>query len=160
MENIIGIVFNELKKLRGNEKPIVYMITPTGCHECISHMPYTDGYHMVSRQSTRWRMPRYTWTLINGDIPAGQVVRHKCDNCKCINPDHLCLGTQGDNVRDMIERGRNVKGEASSNSVLTEAQVRFIRTSELSVSELAEKFGVTKTTIRDVRKRRTWKHVA
>lgn len=54
-------------------------------------------------------MSRYMWTLIHEEIPAGQVVRHKCDNPFCINTDHLELGTQKENIRDMIERGRGIK---------------------------------------------------
>lgn len=52
----------------------------------------------------------YEWTF--GEIPAGQVVRHTCDNPRCINPAHLVAGTQLDNVRDMVSRGRAQFGAA------------------------------------------------
>jgi hypothetical protein len=49
---------------------------------------------------------RYAWEWVNGPVPSGLVVRHKCDNPKCCNPDHLDVGTYRDNVSDMVERGR------------------------------------------------------
>ena len=62
------------------------------------------------------------------DSIADLVVRHKCDNPQCINPEHLEIGTQADNIRDMNERGRqvNAHGVDSPHSVLNEDQVKYI----------------------------------
>ncbi len=94
-----------------------------------------------------------------GHLP--EVVRHKCDNPSCYNPDHLEPGTQADNVRDMMERDREVRGERARNSILTEAQVREILEAVRAKSEtqvsLARRFGVSKQAINHVVKGRSWK---
>lgn len=74
---------------------------------------------------------RYSWQHYNRQkIPNGMIVRHKCDNKMCVNPEHLLLGTQKDNVRDMDERGRRVvaflSGEENPLSKYTAAQVREV----------------------------------
>jgi hypothetical protein len=106
---------------------------------------------------------RVAYNLQVGDIPEGQVVRHKCDNPSCVNPDHLELGTQKDNVRDMMERGRGnwraPNGEDRHNAILTEDQVRYIRTSDERGKDLAERYGVKQVTISAIRHGRIWKHI-
>ncbi|KKM23639.1 hypothetical protein LCGC14_1613240 [marine sediment metagenome] len=78
---------------------------------------------------------RYTWIIRNGDIPEEKVICHTCDNGLCININHLFLGTQKDNVHDMIKKGRgrsffketNQKGEKNANAKLTKFRVWEIR---------------------------------
>lgn len=68
---------------------------------------YTDGrYGLISIKGKEEKAHRASYSHFKGPIPEGMVVRHRCDNTKCINPDHLVLGTQFDNMRDMVERGR------------------------------------------------------
>lgn len=62
------------------------------------------GY--FSFQGQRWLAYRLVYTMIKGDIPDGHVVRHKCDNSLCCNPEHLELGTQSDNEHDKYRRDR------------------------------------------------------
>ena len=74
------------------------------------------GYGVITasgRQGKMWFAHRYSWVLHNGPIPEnasyhGSVIRHSCDNRSCVNPEHLLLGTQKDNVADMDSRGRRV----------------------------------------------------
>jgi hypothetical protein len=72
---------------------------------------------------------RVAWELTHGPIPAGLVIRHKCDFSRCCNPSHLELGTQKDNVRDRYERGRenHSKGSRHGNSKLSEDDIVLIR---------------------------------
>lgn len=92
----------------------------------------------------------------------GQVVRHKCDNPRCINPSHLELGGQLDNIKDMVARGRTSRREARYNAKLTEEQVSWIkqvykpRDKEFSQYALAKKLGVSRTTINNVLNGYAW----
>ena len=104
---------------------------------------------------------RFSALLHFGDI-ADKVVCHKCDNPKCVNPQHLFLGTMKDNMMDMYNKGRNVhhKGSVNHNSKLNENDVKIIRkNTDLSVKQLSEKFGVHEDTIRKVIKKENWKHI-
>lgn len=100
-------------------------------------------------------------------IPDGRVVRHKCDNPLCCNPAHLELGTQKDNVRDMIARGRCkppiVLGINHGQAKVSEAQVREIRkryaAGGVSLRDLAAGYPITYKAVRKIVRRETWCHV-
>ncbi len=103
---------------------------------------------------------RESWTRAFGH-PGKLHVLHKCDNPPCVNPDHLFLGTQLDNNRDMYLKGRVPKGERAGRAKLTEAQVIEIRNgyNNLSLAKIGKLFGVTAATIDDLRRGRSWKHL-
>lgn len=84
---------------------------------------------------------------------------HTCDNRACVNPDHLYLGNQKENIRDTIIRGRQPTGENRHNAKLTESAVRDIRSSKLTVRQLAAKYGVGSSTIQHAKSLENWKHV-
>jgi HNH endonuclease len=96
-----------------------------------------------------------------GRFPRELDVLHRCDVRCCINPAHLFLGTAQDNTNDMIAKGRArpVRGEQHGNAKITDDLVRMIRVSSEPSTTLALRIGVSRTTIKDVRKRRIWKHV-
>lgn len=102
---------------------------------------------------------RVAYELANGPIPKGSVLRHTCDNRYCVNPKHLVLGTHRDNMEDMTKRGRQAKGSQISTCVLTEDDVRFIRSSDKSGVELARILGISPVTISRIKRRLTWQHV-
>lgn len=110
---------------------------------------------------------RYSWAIHFGIVQTTQRILHKCDNTVCVNPSHLTLGTQADNVYDMITKGRHVapKGEDSGNVKLTEEQVKEIRSTyrpkskRFGLRSLSDKYGVTKSTIAGIIRRKSWKHV-
>lgn len=88
----------------------------------------SGGYGMLAVSARkRERSHRLAWSLTNGDIPAGQLVRHDCDNRPCCNPSHLRLGTDADNQRDMWSRGRGALEHMLPHTKLSDQDVRDIR---------------------------------
>ncbi len=86
--------------------PLAYRIDENGCHICTSHKPHVrDRYTQVNRGGKVQYMHRYLWEQINGKIPDGMYVLHKCNNRACINPEHLYLGTHAQNMRDVAKSG-------------------------------------------------------
>lgn len=109
----------------------------------------------------RLRAHRVAYALTKGEVPAGAVVRHACDNPLCCNPHHLSVGSQRDNIGDARERQRLATGERNGRTTLTEAQVAEIRENRgrLSLSKLAAIYGISKTAAHYIRSGRSWKMV-
>lgn len=104
---------------------------------------------------------RASYETFVGKIPPGMVVCHKCDNPRCVNPDHLFVGTWKDNFDDMVRKGRRkqARGSRIASSKLTEADVRRIRQSGKTPQELADRYGVNVATVRKILSGASWKHV-
>ena len=107
---------------------------------------------------------RYVIVLEGIDIPSGLCVCHHCDNPRCVNPDHLFIGTDADNCADMIRKGRQVhpNGEDHPGAKLTSEDVRYIRSCEgvKQYRVLAKEFGVAPSTIFQAMKgRRNWSYL-
>ena len=103
------------------------------------------------------RSHRYAYESQSGEIPDGMLVCHTCDNPGCCNPAHLFLGTDQDNVKDMIKKGR--RGRARRHHRLTEQQAMQIKASEEPGFKLAAEFGVSDTTVSAIRKGHRWKEL-
>lgn len=125
------------------------------------------GYGRAVYKQKNIRAHRLSWIIENGAIPDNLNVCHKCDNPKCVNPNHLFLGTDKDNVADCIIKGRFTKeiGEDRYNAKLNEEQVREIRRRHTIRSKvnsgvaLAREFGICRTMVDAIVKRIRWKHV-
>lgn len=91
---------------------IGWNITETGCWEWQGNLaPNGYGLLTLTRQGIRNKgAHRIMYERHVGPIPEDQVIRHKCDNPPCVNPDHLETGTREDNMRDMVSRGRHRYG--------------------------------------------------
>ncbi len=106
------------------------------------------GYFRVGERARRAH--RVAWELKNGPIPAGQVVRHKCHNRRCVNPEHLTLGTHQDNMDDMVAADR-------ANSKLTNQEVVMILGAPFlgwNIEKIAAEFGVSPATVRAIQSER------
>ena len=126
----------------------------------------SSNYGRVTHKAANFAH-RLSWHLFRGPIPEGMRVLHRCDVRNCVNPDHLFLGTQLDNIADMVAKGRNrgraVFGEANPVSKLTTAQVLSMReerrTSGTSYRQLSKKFGVTIMTAFRATSGQSWSHL-
>lgn len=121
------------------------------------------GYGNTSVEGARLAH-RYSWTLFNGPVPAGFMVRHRCDVRVCVNPAHLELGDHAENMRDMTARGRADvrRGDRNTQARLTVddvTEIRRQRSEGTTHAALADRFGVTRSAIQSIDAGRTWSHV-
>lgn len=145
----------------GNRK-LKYVLGDNGCFNCIEGSGHKRGYRSVVIDKRRVYAHRYVYEQRHGTIPDGAVIRHLCDNPKCINSLHLAAGTQRDNVYDMIAHGRKVilKGENSGRAVLTAENVKEILMSTDSTIALGKKFGVNAATVQRIKSGELWKSIS
>lgn len=103
------------------ESHLVYLY-PSTCIVTDYKKEQRGGHTEVSIGKRRVRAHRLAWNLYKGEIPKGLQVNHKCHNPKCVNTEHLYLGTQKDNIRDCIEAGRFPHLPTSKSKPLTEEE--------------------------------------
>lgn len=135
-------------------------VSPAGCWMWRrAKTPSTYGY--IRHEGRGERAHRLSYRVFCGPIPDGMFVCHHCDTPACINPQHLFIGSAGDNNRDMMRKGRAkiVRGEASGKSILTEASATEILRRHAAGErspELAKAFDVSLTTVQDLIRGNTW----
>jgi hypothetical protein len=119
------------------------------------------GYGRLIFDNKPFPAHRLSWELHYGKIPGRLCVLHKCDNRRCVRPDHLFLGTRADNVYDMVKKGRGkpCRGETNGRSKLTDNQIREIRSSVLSDYELSISNKISKCEINKIRNKQAWVHI-
>jgi hypothetical protein len=127
-----------------------------GCWQWRSHTD-KDGYGVLPGTRKNIRAHRLSYEIHTGSIPDEMLVCHHCDNPGCVNPDHLFVGTQKDNALDALNKGRHYIGEKNGRAKLTKENVNEILTSSMNGRQLAARFGVSKSTINNVRRGATWK---
>ncbi len=143
----------------------------TGCLDWQGRLD-KDGYgkFMISlprliknkQEQCAMRAHRLAYELTHGPIPSGLLVLHSCDNPRCVEPSHLTAGTQLQNRRDAVARGRVPAGEKHSQAKLTEEQAREVirlRQEGADVKEIAAAFGIATVTVYQVG-RNIWRHIA
>lgn len=127
----------------------------------------TSGYPQIGIAGKTIPLHRLVYRIFNGPIKNGMCICHSCDNKQCINPKHLWMGSQADNLTDMYRknRGRNGKnyyrGEKHPLAKLSNDDVLYIRSNPPikfgDLTRLAKRFGVTKQSIFYILKGKTWK---
>ena len=126
---------------------------------------HPTGYGWIRARGKAARAHRVSWELHRGTIPKGMCICHRCDRPSCVNPDHLFIGTQADNMRDRNSKGRwrsgcrDIRGSKNGQSKLTEENVLFIRKKTMKQKDYANIFGVDPTLISQVQARKIWRHL-
>ena len=122
----------------------------------------SDGYGTIRYKGKMWKAHRLSYFLHHGDI-GDKLVMHSCDNPSCVNPGHLSLGTNKDNMSDRGDRGRTNRpvGEKNPKAKLTEQKVKEIKMlfNKLKRKEIAKLYNVKIATIDDIKYNKRWKHV-
>lgn len=107
------------------------------------------GYGVLRVNKINYYAHRLSWELVNGPILGGHGALHKCDNPACVRPDHLFLGTQAENIKDMDSKGRRktASGLASGKCKLHPDQVAEIRAigKQMSLRQIARHFGIERS---------------
>lgn len=107
------------------------------------------GYGLIETAGAMEGAHRVAYRLYIGEC-AGSLVLHRCDNKSCVNPDHLFLGTQADNMKDKVAKGRQARGETNGNSKISDLQAQemvSLRGQGMMVKDIAAKFGVSRVTV-------------
>jgi len=130
----------------------------TGCWEWFGSLD-TSGYGLFRFQRRLVKAHRFSWQLVHGEIPKGLLVCHHCDNRRCVNPAHLFLGTNKDNMQDASSK-RRWKKQRPCRRVLSNEQVKEIRTilneGHRVGGKIARQYGITPTMVSYIRRNKSW----
>lgn len=133
--------------------------TKTSCWNWQGHKK-NNGYGQIGYKYKDCYVHRIMWLIVYGFMPT-ECVLHKCDNPSCCNPAHLFLGSQQDNIEDMVKKHRR-KGIKSGKNKLTEADVLSIKkrlAAKESCRKIAADFNVTERCISHIKCGNTWTHI-
>lgn len=122
----------------------------------------STGYGRISIGHRPHDVHRLIWELHHGPIPVGMHICHKCDVRNCFEISHLFLGTQADNMRDAVNKGRMMAGERHYRAKVTADDVRAIRAAEGpgAATRMAHQYGLSVGSVKRIRSRRSWASVA
>ena len=139
------------------------VVDTNGCWNWIGKLD-KGGYAICTFKNKRTRMHRATYEFYKGSFEKTKLICHKCDNRKCINPDHLYVGTHKDNAIDMVVRKRQnlTLGSAHQNSIFDEKTILLMRkeySEGILISELSRKYKSAYRNVWKIIRRQTWKHI-
>jgi hypothetical protein len=131
--------------------------------------PSAGGYGVIKHDGRYQKAHRVSWALHHGFMPDRDVkVCHRCDTPACVNPAHLWLGTQRENIADMVAKGRNRPpapqlGSKNPQAALTEDDVwairHMLRNGSFTQPQIRRAYGVSPMTINRIARGESWRHV-
>lgn len=147
---------------------------PDGCWLWVGPVDI-GGYGQMMMDGKEYQAHRLAWSLTNGPLAEGQQLNHRCDVARCVRPDHLTIGSQAENMREAMERGRHVgtqperlaalpkaRGEDHAHAKLTAEAVREMRRRHATgetITALGAAFTINITTVSRIVRRLAWAHV-
>lgn len=136
----------------------------TGCWEWTASK--RNGYGRIGVDGKHLSAHRLSYQLFVGPIKSGLVICHKCDNPGCVNPDHIFIGTQSDNMTDMHNKGRSSMTFKKGHTINHKLSVEIIRQIKaevidgiLNAKQIGQKLGVKHQTVCDIRAGRRYANV-
>lgn len=135
-----------------------YVVSPNSCWEWSASVNKRAGYGQFRLGSRMVYAHRVSWELHRGPVADGLYVLHRCDNRRCVNPGHLFLGTNDDNMADMVAKGRQARGQRHGSAKLTPDQVAEIRSlaGTMLHREIAALFGISKQQVGHILRGEQW----
>lgn len=135
--------------------PKYYKKVESGCWEWIGNL-HKNGYGFFNHKNEKPKAHRFSYAMYKGLLHPKMSVCHKCDNPKCVNPDHLFLGTHDDNMKDMAKKARSSHGR-SWNSKLTLEKASAIKRDLRPRKEVAAEYGVSVVTVCRIQNNQIWR---
>ncbi len=133
----------------------------SGCWEWTA-TKFPKGYGCFKLNGKSIGAHRVSYEIHNGKIDEKKVICHHCDNPSCVNPDHLFMGTQKENLLDRKLKGRSIFGERNGRCKLKHEQVNKIRallSNKIDQRIIAKQFGVCQTNISRIKMNESWNHI-
>ena len=141
-------------------------VDKNGANSCWNWTTGKDryGYGQITINKRNLRSHRVSYAIRHGDIENGLHCLHECDNPACVNPDHLFLGTNQDNMDDKVSKGRQVslKGESNGTAKLTAVKVLEIKrllAGGVTQRAIASVYGVSQKNVSLIKAGKRWAHV-
>lgn len=135
-------------------------VPESGCWIWMRSTSGNNHYGVSCFRSDVMKAHRFAWITYRGPIHDGMFVLHRCDIPQCVNPNHLFLGTMGDNNADKVAKRRHAFGERIGKAKLTDAQVIDIRVDPRSPAAIATDYGVDTQAIWLIKNGTGWTHLS